>query len=66
MIIETPRLVIRSWQEKDREAFYQLNSDERIMAFFPTRRSLAEANRLFDRNCNRIKNTRFGFYALEQ
>lgn len=66
MIIETPRLAIRNWQEKDREAFYRLNSDEKIMAFFPARRSPAEANRMFDRNCNRIKNTRFGFYALEQ
>lgn len=37
MITQTPRLVIRNWQEKDRDIFCRLNRNERIMNFFLSR-----------------------------
>lgn len=45
--IETPRLALRHWtgDEADRAAFHRLNSDERVMRFFPYRltRELSDA-----------------------
>ena len=32
--IETPRLILRDWQESDIQPFYQMNSNKRTMEFF--------------------------------
>jgi RimJ/RimL family protein N-acetyltransferase len=49
--IRTERLIIRRWSgsEQDREAFHRLNSDERVMKFFPTRRTRAESDAFLER-----------------
>ena len=36
--IETGRLVLRPWEERDRDLFYEINSDPRVMEFFHFRR----------------------------
>lgn len=46
--IETERLVLRPWQERDRDLFFEINSDPRVMAFFPMRRTRREADAFFD------------------
>jgi RimJ/RimL family protein N-acetyltransferase len=33
---ETPRLVLRDWEEKDFEPYIQLNADEEVRQFFPS------------------------------
>lgn len=33
--LETPRLVIRNWEDRDRDLFFRINSDDRVMRFFP-------------------------------
>jgi RimJ/RimL family protein N-acetyltransferase len=35
MILETPRLILRRWRESDSEPFHRINSDPRVMEFFP-------------------------------
>ena len=37
--LHTPRLVIRNWEERDRGLFHRINSDERVMEFYPFRRT---------------------------
>ncbi|WP_081158305.1 GNAT family N-acetyltransferase [Ensifer aridi] len=64
IICETERLVIRAWRESDRDLFAEINSDPKVMEFFPHRRSRAEADALFDRNNRDIRETGFGFFAL--
>ena len=63
--VETQRLIIRDWREEDREAFYRMNSDERVMSFFPFRRTRAEADAFFDRLSAETAAGATGFAALE-
>ncbi|MBZ7922409.1 GNAT family N-acetyltransferase [Ensifer adhaerens] len=64
IISETERLRIRTWKESDRDLFFAINSDPRVMEFFPFRRSRAEADALFDRVGRGIAETGFGFFAV--
>lgn len=41
--ITTDRLIIRHWRDDDLDAFHLLNSDERVMRYFPFRRSRTES-----------------------
>lgn len=64
IIVETERLTLRNWREDDRNLFREINRDEKVVAFFPYRRSHAECDLLFDYNRNMIAETGLGFYAL--
>ncbi|MDX3925195.1 MAG: GNAT family N-acetyltransferase [Shinella sp.] len=64
MIATTERLILRNWDEPDRDLFYEINSDPEVMKFFPFRRSRAEADALFDKLRGLIADTGLGFYAL--
>ena len=33
--IQTKRLILRQWCDKDKEPFAQLNADPRVMEYFP-------------------------------
>ncbi|HKU67920.1 MAG TPA: GNAT family N-acetyltransferase, partial [Candidatus Baltobacteraceae bacterium] len=35
MILETPRLLLRQWNDADVEAWADMNADPRVMEFFP-------------------------------
>lgn len=65
IILETERLIIRNWREADRDLFFEINSDETVMAFFPFRRDRAGADEFFDHLQALISQTGLGFYALE-
>ncbi|MBP2549155.1 RimJ/RimL family protein N-acetyltransferase [Neorhizobium galegae] len=65
IILETPRLRLRNWLEADRDLFREINSDPKVMEFFPFRRSHAEADLLFDRVNAMIREDGLGFYAVE-
>lgn len=64
-IIETPRLLLRNWQEDDRAFFHEINSDPEVMEFFPALRSREESDALMDRIVAMINEDNFGFYALQ-
>ncbi|WP_374831804.1 GNAT family N-acetyltransferase [Paenochrobactrum pullorum] len=66
IILETERLIIRNWREKDRELMHRLNHDDQIMEFFPFRRNREESDQLYDRFYKMIVDTGYGFYALER
>lgn len=63
--IATERLMIRNWEERDRDLFHRINSDPEVMAFFPFRRTWAESDALFERLRAGIARDGFGFTALE-
>jgi RimJ/RimL family protein N-acetyltransferase len=65
VILETPRLRLRNWLEGDRDLFREINSDPKVMEFFPFRRSHEEADLLFDRVNAMIREDGLGFYAVE-
>lgn len=63
--LETSRLVLRAWEERDRPFFHRLNSDETIMEFFPFRRNRAQADGVMDLMNEEIARSGFGFTAAE-
>ena len=65
IILETPRLVIRNWEDRDRELLHVINSDDEVMRFFPFRRTHTESDALFELLQTMIVETGLGFYALE-
>jgi len=66
IILETPRLIIRNWEDRDRVLFHTINSDEDVMHFFPFRHDRQQSDELFTRLRTMISKTGLGFYALEE
>lgn len=64
-VLETERLVLRRWRAADREPFARLNSDPRVMQFFPAPLSREESDRAADRIENHFAEHGFGLYAAE-
>lgn len=65
IILETPRLIIRNWRESDKDLMHVINNDEQVMEFFPFRRTREQSDDVLVLIQNMIKETGFGFYALE-
>lgn len=63
--IETERLLIRPFMEPDRELFHEINSDEKVMEFYPYRRTRAQSDALFDFACAETPRTGYGYTAVE-
>jgi RimJ/RimL family protein N-acetyltransferase len=64
-IFETERLIVRNWRDSDRDLFFEINSDDRVMEFFPFRRNRSETDAVFARMQEMIAETGLGFYAAE-
>ena len=65
MLIETERLLLRRWNEEDREPFYRVNSDPRAMEFMPECLTRAESDLLFERINEHFRKHGFGLFAAE-
>lgn len=63
--LTTPRLVLRRWQELDREPFAALNADPAVMRFFPEPLDRAASDALIDRIENHFDERGFGLWAVE-
>ena len=64
-MIETERLLLRPWREEDREPFYRLNSDARVMEFFPECLTRAQSDSLVERINEHFRKHGFGLFAAE-
>ena len=63
--LRTKRLILRNWEDRDRELFHEINSDPEVMRFFPMRRDRAESDAMMDRLQSGIERDGFGFAAVE-
>lgn len=63
--IETPRLILRDWQEEDLGHFRELNSDEKVMQYFSKILSKQETDAFYDAINKEFKDYNFGLYAVE-
>lgn len=63
--IRTERLILRNWEDRDRELFHRINSDERVMEFFPFRRNRTQADVKMDELHAVISRDGYGFAAAE-
>jgi ribosomal-protein-alanine N-acetyltransferase len=59
------RICLRRWRDEDREAFAAMNSDRRVMEFFPSRLSRVESDALADRIQEHFREQGFGLWAIE-
>ncbi|TMF95362.1 MAG: GNAT family N-acetyltransferase [Chloroflexi bacterium] len=63
--LETERLVLRSWQNGDREPFARLNADPVVMEHFPGVLSRAESDSFAARIDAHFKDHGYGLWAVE-
>jgi RimJ/RimL family protein N-acetyltransferase len=61
--LETPRLLLRRWQEVDRASFAAMNGDPIVMHFFPAPLTRQESDEAIDRYLAGFEKEGFGFFA---
>jgi ribosomal-protein-alanine N-acetyltransferase len=59
------RVRLRRWRDEDRHAFAVMNSDARVMEFFPTCLSQADSDAMADRIEKHFCEYGFGLWAIE-
>jgi RimJ/RimL family protein N-acetyltransferase len=64
-LIQTERLLLRRWREEDREPFYQLSSDPRVMEFMPGHLTRPESDLLVHRINEHFRKHGFGLFAAQ-
>ena len=64
--IETPRLILRDWQESDIQPFYKMNSNERTMEFFLNPLNEEESLAFYHRIKDEFGTCGYGLYAVER
>lgn len=65
-MIETPRLILRSYREDDREAFAALNGHPEVGAWLGGTQDRVQSDALLDRINAHIARHGFGFWAAER
>ncbi len=63
--ITSARLILRRWRDSDREPFQALNTDPRVMEFFPALLTPAETDQGMARIEQHFNRHGFGLYAAE-
>jgi len=63
--IQTSRLLMRRWQDSDREPFADLNRDPETMRYFPDTLDRAASDAMIDRIESRFEQQGYGLWALE-
>jgi RimJ/RimL family protein N-acetyltransferase len=64
-ILETERLILRRWQNSDREPFAKMNADPRVMEFFPHTLTREQSDDMMDRIEAGITHLGYGLCAVE-
>jgi RimJ/RimL family protein N-acetyltransferase len=64
-MLQTRRILLRRWRDSDREPFAALNSDPRVMRFFPALLSREESDALVQRIERDFEKRGFGLFAAE-
>lgn len=65
-MMETNRLILRGWEEKDRREFIRMNSHSEVMEFFPSLWTKEESDAAFEKLRLVIHDRGWGFWALEE
>jgi RimJ/RimL family protein N-acetyltransferase len=63
--LETPRLILRQWNDSDGDVIADMNADPEVMHFFPKTRDRAESDAMIDRLREKWRNEGFSFAAVE-
>src|SRR5436190_6868076 len=63
--LSSGRVCLRRWRDEDREAFAAMNSDARVMEFYPGRLSRSESDAMVDGILKHFSEHGFGLWAIE-
>jgi RimJ/RimL family protein N-acetyltransferase len=67
MRLETPRLLLRAWEDRDRAGFAAINADPEVRRYYyPSVLSPAETDALIDEAAAGLAADGFGFVAVER
>jgi RimJ/RimL family protein N-acetyltransferase len=64
-LLETPRLILRTWQDSDLAPFITMNQDSKVMEFFPKLLSAEESKNLVNKIHQHFDTHGFGLFAVE-
>ena len=64
-MIDTPRLLLRPWRDADRDPFFRITSDPRVMEFFPAPLTREQSDDLVGRCQAHFDQHGFTFFAAE-
>jgi RimJ/RimL family protein N-acetyltransferase len=64
-IIETERLILRTWQEEDIEAYYQINQDPKVIEFLAGSMTREQVSDFIAKTNKDQQKHRYCFWALE-
>ncbi len=64
-MIATKRLILRQWQDSDRQHFAEMNADTDVMRYFPAPLTRQESNKRLDEIIALIDKKGWGFWAVE-
>lgn len=65
-LFTSKRLGFRNWQEDDKTPFYQMNSDEKVMKYFPGTLTREESDQLLERFQNHFFTYQYTYFAVEE
>ncbi|WP_180087263.1 GNAT family N-acetyltransferase [Acinetobacter sp. YH12226] len=63
--IQTPRLLLRQWQDSDTAPFIQMCADNEVMRYFPKKLNATEATAFLERIRTDIEKRGWEFFAVE-
>ncbi len=66
MLIETKRLLLRPWEERDLDPFASMNRDPEVMEYFPDLLTRDESRQRIERQNQRLREDGFAFLAVEE
>lgn len=66
MCIQTDRLVLRPWKERDFSSFRKLNADSRVMEFYPSTLTQEESDQKAKKIQANIEKNGWGFWAVSE
>lgn len=64
-MIETQRLILRHWVPADKDPFYKINADKRVMEFYPNVLTREESDGIIDRAQALLGNNELAMMAVE-
>jgi len=65
MQLQTPRLILRQWQDSDTTPFIQMCADDEVMRYFPKKLDTSEATAFLQRIRSDIEKRGWGLFAVE-
>ncbi|MBI5346803.1 MAG: GNAT family N-acetyltransferase [Chlamydiae bacterium] len=65
MILKTKRLILRPWKKTDLDLFFKLNSDPKVMEFFPSILSKDESDKLAEKIQEEFTSKSYGLWAVQ-